>query len=484
MATMILAGGIDWEVELLNHSIPIWPTQLRWYTERTLPESLSRDYHVQKMQIGLACHEVHGHWQEFVHPFGAVYHYNAKSVSRSKIEGKQWLLVVEPILARGQEIYLYYYVVPENHIITWIEPVDAYLLFQECTAAWHWNHKRLELEAQYWKHIKYFPHGIKMHHSEALALEKSTAGSIFWTLEQMKEMTAELAIAADGRMTEELAGSDGVMEEQGVAICGKLLHILRHHKYLNHHGQPEAHLMRMHSLGEKRTDLEKPTFMTAVAVAMFWVPIMKFIDDFSAQAKSQTTVVSVIMAVDASILAIPVLEQAYYLQGKMLLSIFGFLAGVFAIEYGLPLSARIGCGLALLTGTGLTILLTITAFGPGLIRTIGSLSSVSQYYRDFNQFKHSTREPYKVNHRIGGARLLSYLGSRESAEKFDKKASVHVHILISALPMTHSDHINHNYSSQLGPLLEATERPEEIRLESRYIESRTSHNQKGDQEVM
>lgn len=47
----------------------------------------------------------------------------------------------------------------------------------------------------------------------------------------MKEMMAELATAgtrpdynlclqADGRMTEELARSDGVMEEQGVAICG------------------------------------------------------------------------------------------------------------------------------------------------------------------------------------------------------------------------------------------------------------------------
>ncbi|KAG1906186.1 uncharacterized protein F5891DRAFT_1182404 [Suillus fuscotomentosus] len=365
----IQAGGIDTEVELLSRSVPIWPTQLRRYTEITLPESLSRDYNVQKMQIDLTRREVRGHWEEFVHPSGAIYYYNAKSktytgmnvrdcsderlqkleswieVSRSKLDGKHWLLVVEPILARGKEIYPYYYVVPENRIITWIEPVDAFLLFQECETVWHWNHKRLELEAQYWKHVEYFPHGIEirdldvralrlqLNWCQALALEQSIAGSIFWTLDQMKEMMAELATA------EELARSDGVMEEQGVAICGKLLHVLRHHEFLNHHGQPEARLMRTHSLGERHRDLENSPFINAVAVAMLWIPMMvlrrlrkiyvdglvngvdmnAFLDDFNAQAKSQTTVASVIMAVDASILAIPGLGSA--LATKTLCSI-------------------------------------------------------------------------------------------------------------------------------------------------------------------
>jgi hypothetical protein len=62
-------------------------------------------------------------------------------VSRSKIDGKQWLLVVDPMLARGEEVYPYYYVVPESQIITWVEPMDGYILFQECTTAWHWRHK-------------------------------------------------------------------------------------------------------------------------------------------------------------------------------------------------------------------------------------------------------------------------------------------------------------------------------------------------------
>jgi hypothetical protein len=45
------------------------------------------------------------------------------------------------MVVRDIEIYPYYYVVPENRIITWIEMVDGYLLFQECAAVWHWNHK-------------------------------------------------------------------------------------------------------------------------------------------------------------------------------------------------------------------------------------------------------------------------------------------------------------------------------------------------------
>ncbi|KAG1896198.1 uncharacterized protein F5891DRAFT_983717 [Suillus fuscotomentosus] len=91
-------------------------------------------------------------------------------VSRSKIDGKQWLLVVDPMLARGEEIYPYYYVVPESQIITWVEPMDGYILFQQCMAARHWNHKRLKLKAQYWKHIEYFPCGMAMHVSEVRSL--------------------------------------------------------------------------------------------------------------------------------------------------------------------------------------------------------------------------------------------------------------------------------------------------------------------------
>ncbi|KAG2748154.1 hypothetical protein P692DRAFT_20848839 [Suillus brevipes Sb2] len=295
-------------------SVPIWPTQLRR-------------------------REVRGDWEEITHPSGAVYHYNQKTMtytemnlrtcsdeqlqrleswinaSRTKLQLKNWFLVVDPILARGQEIYTYYCVDPANRIITWLEPVDGYILFQECTAAWHWNHKRLELEAQFWKHVEYFPFEIKidpvdiralqvqLSWYQALMLEKSTAASLFWNIDQMKEIASELSNA-------------------GTRL---LLNLQRHHEYLNHHGQPEARLLRTHSLGERRDNLKSSHVIVGLAIAMLCIPltvlkrlegiyvdglisgvdIRKFTDDFSAQAKAQATVASVIMAVDASILAIP-----------------------------------------------------------------------------------------------------------------------------------------------------------------------------------
>ncbi|KAG2058245.1 hypothetical protein BDR06DRAFT_968726 [Suillus hirtellus] len=102
-----------------------------------------------------------GNWRESIHPLGATYYYNGKTLkqrtytemnlgtcleaqlqkleswidaSRSKIDGKQWLLVIDPMLVRGEEIYPYYYVVLESQIITWVELMDGYILFQECTA--------------------------------------------------------------------------------------------------------------------------------------------------------------------------------------------------------------------------------------------------------------------------------------------------------------------------------------------------------------
>ncbi|KAG2129679.1 uncharacterized protein EDB93DRAFT_1108609 [Suillus bovinus] len=171
--------------ELLDCSILIWPTQLGWYT---------------KMAWSMS--EVREGWIELVHPSGAIYNYNARM----------------PIIVREKEVYPYYYVVPENHIITWVEPVDGYLLFQESMAS-HWNHKRLKLEVQYWKHIEYFSHEITIPLLEVRVLHTQlnwycVVASIFWTLGQMKDITDELTIA------EELAETDGSLKGPGVAICG------------------------------------------------------------------------------------------------------------------------------------------------------------------------------------------------------------------------------------------------------------------------
>jgi hypothetical protein len=51
-------------------------------------------------------------------------------------------MVVEPVTTEDGDYYEYYCVVPDAHIITWFEEFNADLLFQECTFAREWNHKR------------------------------------------------------------------------------------------------------------------------------------------------------------------------------------------------------------------------------------------------------------------------------------------------------------------------------------------------------
>ncbi|KAG1762852.1 hypothetical protein EDD22DRAFT_846818 [Suillus occidentalis] len=194
MTTKTKTAAMDSQ-ELLTRSVPIWPMQLWQYTEITLlREALRHDYTVGMMQVDMPRCETHQDWTEVVHPSGAVYNHNPRrktyaemnmrtcsdkqlmrleawiDASRKKLNNEEWLLVVEPMLVRGNEIFPYYYVVPEKRIITWLEPVDGYLLFQECKTAWHWNHKRLELEAQYWKHVEYFPRGVEMRIADVKAL--------------------------------------------------------------------------------------------------------------------------------------------------------------------------------------------------------------------------------------------------------------------------------------------------------------------------
>lgn len=73
--------------------------------------------------------------------------------------------------------------------------------------------------------------------------------------------------------------------------------------------------MRTHSLTKRRKDSEKFPFMASAGIAMLWIPIVVlkrlkniyvdgvvngidikgFTDDFSAQSKAQTTVVSAVL---------------------------------------------------------------------------------------------------------------------------------------------------------------------------------------------
>ncbi|KAG1726036.1 hypothetical protein EDD22DRAFT_1018658 [Suillus occidentalis] len=312
----------------------------------------------------------YGNWQELVHPLGGTYYYNNTKnaftptnlrrymslhtledfidVSRAAANEADWILVVFPTIFLGEERFQYYYVVPDRHIITWLEDLNGELLFGECVQPSEWRHKRLELEAQYWKHFEFFPHQFQMGtvqvrrirreivcyiggepygaaatawitraKIEATTLGQSSAASMFWSLDQMNQIGAQLA-------TIESLIDNGVVEETGVVFCCRILYILRHHQFLNRHNQPEARLIRSHAVREKSRRCKLLVFMgntaamamcmpitvdriksTSVDGIMNGVEVNSFIDDFSSQAKGQITLAGVSMAMDIAILAIP-----------------------------------------------------------------------------------------------------------------------------------------------------------------------------------
>ncbi|KAG1784892.1 uncharacterized protein HD556DRAFT_1451275 [Suillus plorans] len=315
-------------------------------------------------------------WQELVHPLGGTYYYNNRknaytsmnighyqdlqrlddfiNASRSAAKEDGWVLVVYPAIFMGEQRFQYYYVVPDHQIITWLEDMDGHILFGECVNPSKWRHKRLELEAQYWrvadllcrlikmnsldcrsplhrKHFEFFPHNFRMNTSqvrrirremgcylgEATTLSQSTAASMFWTLDQMNKVVDQLA------SIEDLADNDSI-EETGVVFCCRILYILRHYQYLNRHNQPEARLIRKHAVKERPRNNRLFSFIGNAAAMVLCVPVTieriqttsvdgivngvevrRFVNDFSSQAKSQITLAGVSMALDVAILAIP-----------------------------------------------------------------------------------------------------------------------------------------------------------------------------------
>ncbi|KIJ58256.1 hypothetical protein HYDPIDRAFT_34361 [Hydnomerulius pinastri MD-312] len=118
--------------------------------------------------------------------------------SRAAVDEPEWLLVAEPIrLNRAQhDSYEYYYVVPIDCTVAWHTAFDGSYLFQECTVLRRWPHKRQEFEAQFWKHIEYFPDGVSLLHSEM----RSLRAYLNWTLLKSLTINGTMAVTIFGNI--------------------------------------------------------------------------------------------------------------------------------------------------------------------------------------------------------------------------------------------------------------------------------------------
>lgn len=63
--------------------------------------------------------------------------------SRAAANEDGWILVVLPTIFMGEERFRYYYVVPDQHVIAWLEDLNGELLFGECIQPGEWGHKSM-----------------------------------------------------------------------------------------------------------------------------------------------------------------------------------------------------------------------------------------------------------------------------------------------------------------------------------------------------
>ncbi|KAF8835647.1 hypothetical protein BDN67DRAFT_1015361 [Paxillus ammoniavirescens] len=107
-------------------------------------------------------------------------------------------------------------------------------LFQECVVVQGWDHQRHELEAQFWKHVEYFPHDFNLQCSdvvmlrmklnwlyfEALTIEESTAVLTFRTLDKLQKIMTVLATIC------EVMNDGNPVNKLHVALFGKTQYTL------------------------------------------------------------------------------------------------------------------------------------------------------------------------------------------------------------------------------------------------------------------
>ncbi|KAG1869092.1 hypothetical protein C8R48DRAFT_671108 [Suillus tomentosus] len=318
----------------LDRSTPAWPTQLGRYAQKARRVSpLGPDFTVQGLQFNLPKNEIFGEWEEFVHPSGATYYYNrtkntytglsvrdcsadrlrnfdvwVKGV-RGRVQG-DLILVAEPVRTQNVDgdVYLYYLVALEERIISWLEPLDGTLLFRECDSARQWSHKRLKLEAQFWKHVEFFPRDFKLDHillrqlrtelnwfhTDALTLESSTSATIFSNKETLEKIINRLASLE----------SEGIIMEPGIALFVLIRERLK---------------------------------QIYVDGLVNYLDLKNFIDDFNSQNNAQITLAGVIMAINAGFLAVQGVGTGMVaesiLKGSIIFSVGCLFAGMFAQHF-------------------------------------------------------------------------------------------------------------------------------------------------------
>ncbi|KAG1903129.1 uncharacterized protein F5891DRAFT_117386 [Suillus fuscotomentosus] len=157
-------------------------------------------------------------------------------------------LVLEPKDVGETIIGEYYFVHHKNRCLFWLLDFDAVDILRECSGVTELAHKKIELEAQYWKHIDLFPHASALHSEVLRQLQQIIRFAISDCM--TSEVSAVCAFSMDVlRNTLDLikdvdVEDDWIQSAHDKCLVARTMNHFRHCQYLNYYGQRGARLSR------------------------------------------------------------------------------------------------------------------------------------------------------------------------------------------------------------------------------------------------
>ncbi|KAF9231916.1 hypothetical protein BU15DRAFT_67914 [Melanogaster broomeanus] len=343
VTTLVTLVGVLLRVmsELLKRGIPTWPMQLRRYaqpvlrnvpassTDRTMGPNQVHDFQL----IG----STRAGWTALMHLSGLLYYHKASKLdnfeawidaSRNMIGEDAWILVAEPVRI-GEDLhdrYEYYYAVEDQHTIAWHHTFNVGNPIPRVHNPSRVGSPKVrhELEAQFWKHVEYFPHDFNLQRSDVAMLRMK----LNWLYVEAFTVEGSTAASTFGQSGQAKRNHDFVgycLHRSTHDHEGKIQHILSpdpsntfsmedHHYFLHLYGRPEVRLLRLHSI--EQTGKRNNVLLALSIAAMLGVPrlVINQLEAIYRQwdyrlADDPGKTAGVIMAVDCGILAIPVIGE-------------------------------------------------------------------------------------------------------------------------------------------------------------------------------
>ncbi|KAG1748341.1 uncharacterized protein EDB91DRAFT_1113503 [Suillus paluster] len=184
-------------------------------------------------------------------------------------------LVVE-LMDEGETITGgYYFVHRDNRCLFWLQNFDATVILRECSGVTELSHKRIELEAQYWKHIDLFPHASALDSQVLRELQQIIRFAISDCM--TSEVSAVCALSMDVLKNTLDLIKDVDVEDNCIqsaydkCFIARMMNHFKHCQYLNYYGQKGARLSRDQTV-HGDTYEQRSIMITCLAPLLFNAP--------------------------------------------------------------------------------------------------------------------------------------------------------------------------------------------------------------------